>query len=80
MTAPVPPSAEIDAPCAACPWLSKDARDREAVETPEVRSALAAGQWFCCHVNMGTCHGAERVRRSMDREPRVTSPGQGDRS
>lgn len=46
-------------PCEKCPWMSKDARDIEAISAPEVQDAMKAGQWFCCHVHMGTCYGAE---------------------
>ena len=50
-------------PCAGCPWTSKDQRDKDAL-TDEVRSAAARGVWFCCHVNLGTCHGAARYGAS----------------
>ncbi len=45
-------------PCSACPWVSKDPRDIEITSRPEMDAAMKAGKWFCCHVNMGTCHGA----------------------
>lgn len=47
-----------DKPCSACPWTSKDQRDIDATSDPAVQASMQAGQWFCCHVNMGTCHGA----------------------
>jgi len=50
-------------PCAACPWTSKHASDKAAL-TPEVRAAALAGSWFCCHVNLGTCHGAARYSKA----------------
>lgn len=48
-------------PCEKCPWMSHDERDKEAVSAPDVQATMEAGTWFCCHVNMGTCHGA-RIR------------------
>lgn len=45
-------------PCSACPWVSRDKDYRAAVSDPATRAAMESGQWFCCHVNMGTCHGA----------------------
>lgn len=45
-------------PCGACPWVSQDPRDKEAINAPGTQEAMKAGTWFCCHVNMGTCHGA----------------------
>lgn len=50
-------------PCAGCPWTSKAARDRAAL-TDEVRAAAVEGKWFCCHVHMGTCYGAERYGKA----------------
>ena len=52
-----------DKPCAGCPWTSREERDKAAL-TEEVKAAARGGQWFCCHVNMGTCHGAARYGSS----------------
>lgn len=52
--------ADMPKPCGECPWISKDLRDIEAL-TPTVRAAAARGDWFCCHVNAGTCWGAVRI-------------------
>lgn len=46
-------------PCADCPWVSGQPRDREATTQPSVEQAMKRGDWFCCHVNMGTCYGAK---------------------
>lgn len=48
----------MSTPCGACPWVSRDERDKAAVSDPATQAAMQAGRWFCCHVNMGTCHGA----------------------
>lgn len=48
---------DVPKPCPACPWISKEARD---IIAPLYRDAAGAGQWFCCHVNLGTCWGAVR--------------------
>lgn len=60
---------ERASPCAACPWMQKGQPDI----TPEVREAAEAGAWFCCHVHLGTCHGAALVsaHHSSD-DPRST--------
>lgn len=47
-------------PCRACPWTQKGQPDI----TAPVRAAAEAGEWFCCHVNMGTCHGAQLIHRA----------------
>jgi hypothetical protein len=47
-------------PCKACPWTEKG----QPLITDELRECAKQGQWFCCHVNMGTCHGAERFGES----------------
>jgi hypothetical protein len=54
-------------PCNACPWTSKEQRDKEAL-TDEVKKAAASGAWFCCHVHMGTCYGAQRYAGSKPAE------------
>jgi len=46
------------APCARCPWLVE-----HELLTPEVQAAGLAGEWFCCHVRMGTCTGVAVWRR-----------------
>lgn len=50
-------------PCAECPWTSTAERDRAAL-TDEIKQAAANGTWFCCHVNAGTCYGAQRFAAS----------------
>lgn len=47
---------EESTPCVKCPWIAKGQPDL----TPEVRQAAVDGKWFCCHVHMGTCFGAQR--------------------
>jgi hypothetical protein len=60
----------MDKPCKACPWMSRDERDKEAISDPKVQESMLAGNWFCCHVNMGTCHGAAiRHKQSLGKEP-----------
>lgn len=71
MTESAAAATETERPCAACPWVSTDARDRAAVEKPETQAAMQAGTWFCCHVNMGTCHGARLLH---EKHLRKTSP------
>lgn len=53
-----------DSPCSACPWVSRDPRDVEAINAPGTQAAMESGRWFCCHVNLGTCHGA-RIRHEQ---------------
>ena len=48
------------APCEHCPWPAKGQPDL----TDELREHAAAGTWFCCHVHLGTCWGAERFRQA----------------
>lgn len=43
-------------PCKACPWVEKG----QPLITDELRACARRGEWFCCHVNLGTCFGAER--------------------
>ena len=38
--------------CKACPW-----HEAKTLPVP-VKSAAIRGDWFCCHVHMGTCFGA----------------------
>jgi len=45
-------------PCKECPWTKKGMPDIKKEQT----DALANGGWFCCHVNMGTCFGAENLK------------------
>lgn len=49
-------------PCDKCPWLHEP-----GVLTPEVRAAAERGDWFCCHVRMGTCAGAAAVSKKQER-------------
>lgn len=51
----IPPAPK---PCSACPWVSRDPRDKAAVSAPAAQEAMKSGRWFCCHVDLGTCHGA----------------------
>ena len=46
-------------PCAACPWMQKGRPDI----TPQVLASARRGDWFCCHVHMGTCAGAQLEAR-----------------
>lgn len=55
-------------PCSACPWVSTSPRDREAVADDATQEAMKAGKWFCCHVNMGTCHGAKLMHEKHVRK------------
>ena len=54
-----------DMPCAKCPWTSKDPEVKALMEKHKVHEAAAKGAWFCCHVNMGTCHGAARYAEAV---------------
>ena len=47
-------------PCKNCPWIKKGQPDI----SDEVRKAMESGQWFCCHVNMGTCFGAQKLYKN----------------
>ena len=47
-------------PCGNCPWTQKG----QPLITEVQRKANVGDAWFCCHVNMGTCHGAENVKQS----------------
>jgi hypothetical protein len=51
-------------PCQKCPWTSKDQRDKDSI-TSDIRQAAVDGLWFCCHVNMGTCYGAQRYGEAV---------------
>lgn len=48
-------------PCEACPWLSRDPEVKAIIEKHQARAAAETGAWFCCHVNLGTCYGAQLV-------------------
>lgn len=45
-------------PCEECPWIKKG----QPLITEELRIANDNGQWFCCHTQLGTCTGAEKMR------------------
>lgn len=51
-------------PCEACPWTQKGQPDL----TECVRQAAKDGAWFCCHVHLGTCFGAERYGKAKTTE------------
>ena len=51
-------------PCKACPWMKKNQPDI----TDEARSAMENGEWFCCHVRMGTCIGAKNLKLKHDKD------------
>lgn len=51
----------MNTPCEKCPWTQKGQPDLNDV----LRSAACDGKWFCCHVNMGTCYGAQRYAVSV---------------
>ena len=54
----------MEKPCKQCPWIQKGQPDI----TPELQKTNNEGQWFCCHVNLGTCHGAENSKiKSYDK-------------
>jgi hypothetical protein len=48
-------------PCDACPWSAKGQPDL----TDELRARAAAGNWFCCHVKLGTCWGVARYQQAL---------------
>lgn len=50
--------------CVACPWLKKGQPDI----TDDLRKACHNGEWFCCHVSLGTCTGAELEREKNERK------------
>lgn len=60
-----------DRPCDACPWVSRDERDVLAVADPATRQAMEEGRWFCCHINMGTCHGARLLHEKHRKKERA---------
>lgn len=61
-------------PCEKCPWMSRDPRDKEAVADPSVQATMKSGRWFCCHVNMGTCFGAQiRYEQHVKKSQQVTT-------
>jgi hypothetical protein len=51
-------------PCEKCPWTQRGRPDI----TPEVLEAGRSGMWFCCHVNMGTCYGAQAEHKRAIKE------------
>lgn len=63
MNAAIEALATASTPCSACPWTQKGQPDL----TPAVREAAEAGKWFCCHVHMGTCFGAQRYSEAKRR-------------
>ena len=52
---------DVAKPCEHCPWVEKG----QPQIMPEVRQAAERGDWFCCHVHMGMCTGAELIRRKF---------------
>ena len=48
--------------CDKCPWTTKGKPDIGREQTV----ALLNGEWFCCHVNCGTCHGAKNLKDSLE--------------
>lgn len=64
-------------PCGACPWVSTDQRDKDAVANPIMQTQMKMGGWFCCHVNMGTCYGARLMHEKHLRQSGqgINSPG-----
>lgn len=61
----------MNKPCSSCPWTQKDQPDL----TDELRACAERGAWFCCHVHLGTCHGAERYATAKEKRH---ESGQGD--
>lgn len=43
--------------------------------TTEVRLAAERGDWFCCHVHMGTCSGAVLVHNAARRQEKSVTGG-----
>lgn len=74
MAGPVSDTCSEDRPCGPCPWVSTDARDREAVAAPAVQKAMQEGGWFACHVNLGTCHGARLQHEKHLRKTGAVTP------
>lgn len=70
MTEQTPPEGK---PCEKCPWTSKDPRDVELTAKPAFKNAMESGQWFACHVHMGTCHGARLRHAAHVRQTGATS-------
>lgn len=50
-------------PCKECPWIQKGV----PLATDQVKEACKNGKWFCCHVNLGTCHGAVNYRKILNK-------------
>ncbi len=48
--------------CDKCPWTAKGKPD---ISKDQV-NALIAGEWFCCHVKCGSCHGAKNLKDSLE--------------
>lgn len=57
-------TADLPKPCAHCPWTDA-AQDVDAI-VPGASASAKAGDWFCCHVHMGTCWGAVRFGAAID--------------
>lgn len=56
-------------PCHDCPWTKKGQPDLDDA----LRARAESGVWFCCHVRLGTCIGAENYgQRSRDDKSRGT--------
>lgn len=53
-------------PCSACPRVPGRPLS-DAIEDKH-RQAAREGAWFCCHVNMGTCHGAANFTKRENQE------------
>lgn len=65
-------------PCDKCPWVKRGQPDL----TPAIKQASVDGQWFCCHINMGTCIGAANYgnfhrQRSKSNASLVVDPSEG---
>ena len=58
-------------PCHACPWVPGRPLS-DGIEDVH-REAARRGDWFCCHVHMGTCYGAENFGRRERAKPEESS-------
>lgn len=69
-------------PCDQCPWI-KGSKLHEESKDPALQEAMQAGRWFCCHVHLGTCHGAalmhEAYKRQVERESTAPAIMHGER-
>lgn len=53
---------KVGKPCKKCPWAEKG----QPLITEELKKSNTGNAWFCCHINMGTCYGAENIKQNKD--------------